>query len=40
MSGSPAMARKVGSQSRWPTISLETVAGLMCPGHRTMAGTR
>ena len=35
-----AAARKVGSQSRWLMISLETVPGLILPGQRSMAGTR
>ena len=39
-SASPAMARNVGSQSWWPTISFETVPGLILPGQRTMQGTR
>ena len=38
--GSPAMARSVGSQSWWPTISFETVPALILPGQRTMHGTR
>ena len=30
----------MGSQSRWLTISLDTVPGLILPGQRIMAGTR
>src|SRR5215471_13463756 len=38
--GSPAMARIVGSMSRWETISLDTCPGLILPGQRNIAGTR
>jgi hypothetical protein len=40
MSGSPAAARNVGSQSWWPTISFETVPAAMRPGQRMISGTR
>ena len=40
MSGSPAAARKVGSQSRCETISFETVPGAIRPGQRIRHGTR
>src|SRR5208282_5760571 len=40
MSGSPAMARKVGSQSWCWTISLEIWPGWILPGQRTTIGTR
>ena len=40
MSGSPAAARNVGSQSMWLTISLETEPAAILPGQRTIAGTR
>ena len=40
ISGSPAIARNVGSQSMWLTISLETEPALILPGQRTIAGTR
>ena len=36
----PAASTIVGSQSRWLTISLDTVPGLITPGQRTMQGTR
>ena len=40
MSGSPAAARNVGSQSWWVTMPLSTVPALILPGQRTKAGTR
>src|SRR4029450_6232882 len=40
MSGSPAAARKVGSQSWCWMISLETTPGAIRPGQRTISGTR
>ena len=40
MSGSPAAARNVGSQSCPLTISLDTEPGLILPGQRIMHGTR
>ena len=41
MSGSPAAARNVGSQSWCCTISLETdCAGLILPGQRIISGMR
>ena len=40
MSGSPAAAISVGSQSSPLTISFETEPGLMWPGQRIIAGTR
>ena len=40
MSGSPAAARKVGSQSWWETMPLSTVPALNLPGQRTKHGTR
>ena len=40
MSGSPAAARNVGSQSCPLTISFETLPGLILPGQRIMHGTR
>ena len=40
MSGSPAAARKVGSQSWCWTISLETTPAGILPGQRTIIGTR
>ena len=40
MSGSPAAARIVGSQSWWETMPLMTVPAVNCPGQRTNAGTR
>ena len=40
MSGSPAAASSVGSQSSPLTISLETEPGLILPGQRIMHGTR
>ncbi len=40
MSGSPAAARNVGSQSMWCMISFETEPASICPGQRTIAGTR
>ena len=40
MSGSPAAARKVGSQSWWLTISLETCPAGILPGQRISCGTR
>ena len=40
MSGSPAAARNVGSQSWCWTISLEIEPAAMWPGHRTISGTR
>ena len=40
MSGSPAMAQSVGSQSLWLISSLVTVPGLITPGQRTRQGTR
>ena len=40
MSGSPAIARNVGSQSWCWTISLETTPAGILPGQRTSSGTR
>ena len=40
MSGSPAAARNVGSQSWCCTISLETERGLIFPGQRIISGIR
>src|SRR6476620_789846 len=40
MSGSPAMAQKVGTQSLWLISSLVTVPGRIAPGQRTRQGTR
>ena len=40
MSGSPAAARKVGSQSWCWTISFETTPAAMWPGQRMTSGTR
>ena len=40
MSGSPAAARNVGSQSWCEATSLNTVPGLILPGQRTKTGTR
>ena len=40
MSGSPAAARNVGSQSRWLTISFETAPAGIFPGQRMTKGTR
>ncbi len=40
MSGSPAAARNVGSQSWCWMISLETVPGWILPGQRIISGTR
>ena len=40
MSGSPAAARNVASQSWWVTMPLTTVPALNLPGQRTKAGTR
>ena len=40
MSGSPAAARKVGSQSWWWMISFETTPAGILPGQRTTSGTR
>ena len=40
MSGSPAAARNVGSQSWCCTISLETTPAGILPGQRTSSGTR
>ena len=40
MSGSPAAARKVGSQSWCWTISLETTPAGILPGQRIISGTR
>jgi hypothetical protein len=34
------MARSVGIQSMWLTISFEITPALMVPGQRTIAGTR
>ena len=39
MFGSPAAARRVGSQSMWLMIWLDTVPALILPGQRAMAGT-
>ena len=39
-SGSPAAETNVGSQSRWLTISFDTVPAGILPGQRTIAGTR
>ncbi|MNN66514.1 hypothetical protein D3C81_1820960 [compost metagenome] len=39
-SGTPAAAMMVGNQSSPEKISLEIVPALMCPGQRTIAGTR
>ena len=39
-SGSPAIARNVGSQSWWLTISLDTTPAAIRPGQRTSIGTR
>jgi hypothetical protein len=36
----PAIARNVGSQSWYWTISLETLPALILPGQRTSSGTR
>jgi hypothetical protein len=40
MSGSPAAARKVGSQSWWPAISFDTAPAGILPGQRIISGTR
>src|ERR1700709_1743637 len=40
MSGMPAAAAKVGSQSIADVISIETDPGLILPGQRIIAGTR
>ncbi len=40
MSGTPAAARSVTNQSLWLTMPLSTVPAGMCPGQRTIAGTR
>jgi hypothetical protein len=40
MSGSPAAARNVGSQSLWAMISLTGVPGLITLGQRRRSGTR
>ena len=40
MSGSPAIARNVGSQSWCWTISLDTLPAAILPGQRTAIGTR
>jgi hypothetical protein len=40
MSGSPAAARKIGSQSWWPTISFDTTPAGIRPGHRIISGIR
>ena len=40
ISGSPAAARNVGSQSMWCMISLETEPASILPGQRTIDGTR
>ena len=40
MSGSPAAASSVGSQSSPAKMSVKTVPGLTVPGQRTSAGTR
>jgi hypothetical protein len=40
MSGSPAAASSVGSQSRPLKISLDTASAWILPGQRIMAGTR
>ena len=40
MSGSPAAARNVGSQSWCWTISFETVPAAIFPGQRISSGTR
>ena len=40
MSGSPAIAQSVGTQSLWLISSLVTVPGAMTPGQRTKQGTR
>ena len=40
MSGTPAAASNVGSQSRFETISLHSLPGLVTPGQRTSQGTR
>jgi hypothetical protein len=39
-SGSPAAATKVGSQSMWCMMSLDTEPSGILPGQRTAAGTR
>ncbi len=40
MSGSPAAASSVGSQSSCEKMSLTIVPGLITPGQRTSIGTR
>ena len=40
MSGSPAIAMSVGTQSLWLINSLVTVPGFTVPGQRTSIGTR
>ena len=40
MSGAPAAAAKVGSQSSWETIPLSVVPAGKWPGQRANAGTR
>ncbi len=40
ISGSPAAASSVGSQSVWLMISLETTPAGILPGQRTISGTR
>ena len=40
ISGSPAAARSVGSQSWWETMPLSVLPAANFPGQRTKAGTR
>ncbi|MDZ7651053.1 MAG: hypothetical protein U5L03_00020 [Burkholderiaceae bacterium] len=40
MSGAPAMAAKVGSQSSWETMPFSVVPAANLPGQRTKVGTR